>query len=138
MALDAAASRRMFFGLLATVAGGVLAFRVFRAKPKPAPVAIAANPKLLRGSEIYQERCASCHGATGRGDGPTARVLQGPPPGNFTNAHWKHGDRPDQVERVIGAGVRDTAMPGWDQTLSRGDMQAVLAYVYHLAGRPVP
>jgi len=138
MAIDPVASWRIFIGLCVLLAGGSIAVFVFRPKPAPVPAEIAANPKLARGYEIYLERCASCHGATGRGDGPTARVLTGPPPGNLTDADWKHGDRPEQVERVIGEGVRDTAMPGWDQTLSREDVRAVTAYVYHLAGRHVP
>ena len=36
------------------------------------------------GKRIYAQRCASCHGAAGRGDGPNAKGLD-PPPIAFTD-----------------------------------------------------
>ncbi len=48
-------------------------------KPKPAPkVALVDHSNL--GAVLYHDYCASCHGATGRGDGPAARSLKIPPP----------------------------------------------------------
>jgi cytochrome c oxidase cbb3-type subunit III len=80
----------------------------------------------------------SCHGTSGRGDGPIAKGLTGPPVGDLTDADWKHGDRPDQVLAVVAQGVRDTAMPSWKATLGDRELHAVSAYVFYLAGRPVP
>ncbi|MGC1678477.1 MAG: c-type cytochrome [Candidatus Binataceae bacterium] len=34
---------------------------------------------VAHGRAIYQQYCASCHGLTGEGDGPMARVLNSPP-----------------------------------------------------------
>ena len=95
------------------------------------------------GGQIYSGQvgaagCTGCHGQTGRGDGPTARTLTGPPVGNLTDAEWKHGDRPGDVLDVILNGVRDTAMNGWGPYLPAHDARAVAAYVYHLGGRVVP
>ena len=44
----------------------------------------ADEPSLERGAEIYVERCASCHGDGGMGDGPAAAGLD---PGPTAIAH---------------------------------------------------
>lgn len=138
LGIDPAASQRVFLGMLALIAGGTLAFYIFRPAPPPPPPEISADPLLVQGREIYLDRCASCHGAEGKGDGPTARGLAGPPVGNLTDDVWKHGDRPDQVRSVIAAGVKDAQMPAWLSILGAEGVDAVAAYVYYLAGREVP
>ena len=119
------------------VVGGV-AFSLLRTRPEPPPPEVAADPMLSRGREIYLDRCASCHGPGGRGDGPLAKGLTGPAPRNLAQEPWKHGDRPEQVVNVIGEGVRDAQMPGWSGTYGPEDLKAVAAYVYQVAGKPVP
>ena len=136
--IDPVASRRIFLGMLAMVAGAVLAYTLSRKPAGPPPAAIAGDPLLVRGRTIYQARCLSCHGEAGRGDGPTAKSLLGPPVGDFTDATWKHGDRPEQVVGVVARGVDKTAMSAWGGVLDDPDLRAVSAYVYYLAGRPVP
>ena len=42
----------------------------WRVGREPPPPEVAADPLLVRGREIYLDRCASCHGPSGRGDGP--------------------------------------------------------------------
>ena len=37
-----------------------------------------ANPEV--GAALFRRYCASCHGAAGRGDGASARILAVPPP----------------------------------------------------------
>jgi cytochrome c oxidase cbb3-type subunit 3 len=125
-------------GMLALVVTGVFAFVALRKGSGPPPAAIANDRLLVAGREIYLARCVSCHGAAGKGDGPIARSLQGPAPRDLTAAHWKHGDRPEDALGVIAQGVKDTAMPGWGGTLGGEGTRAVAAYVYFLAGRPVP
>jgi cytochrome c oxidase cbb3-type subunit 3 len=120
------------------VAAGRLTFLALKPRPLPPPPAIANDPLLLEGREIYVARCSSCHGGSGKGDGPIASFLKGPPPGDLTDANWKHGDQPEQVLRVIARGVPDTAMSGWTNVYSEPQVRALAAYVYHLAGRPVP
>jgi mono/diheme cytochrome c family protein len=138
LGIDLLASRRIFLALLALLASGAVALWLFQAPASPIPAAIAGDPLLVQGHEVYQARCVSCHGASGRGDGPISRGLAGPPVGDLTDADWKHGDRPDQVLEVVAQGVRDTAMPPWKTTLDARALRAVAAYVYHLAGQPVP
>src|SRR4051812_7140454 len=108
--IDPVASRRIFFGMLALLAGAALTFNLLRKAPGPPPAAIAGDPLLVRGRTIFLARCTGCHGESGRGDGPTARSLLGPPVGDLTDAKWKHGDRPEQVLAVVARGAKDSAM----------------------------
>jgi cytochrome c oxidase cbb3-type subunit 3 len=128
----------VFVGLALMAVAGALAFVSLKRSAGPPPGEIANDPVLVRGREVFLDRCASCHGSTGRGDGPTAKSLTGPPVGNLTDAEWKHGEQPGDVLGVILNGVRDTQMPGWGAYLSPADARAVAAYVYHLGGRSVP
>jgi cytochrome c oxidase cbb3-type subunit 3 len=138
LGIDPVASRWIFLGMLALMAGGAATFGVLRRKAAPPPAAIAGDPLLVEGREVYLSRCVSCHGEAGRGDGPIAKGLAGPPVGDLSDADWKYGDRPEQVEAVVARGMRDTAMPGWEGVLRPREIRAVTAYVYYLAGRPAP
>lgn len=117
---------------------GALAFAWLLQASPPPPAAIAADPLLVRGFEIYSARCVSCHGTSGRGDGPIAKGLSGPPPRNLVEDRWKYGDAPGQVLAVLNNGIKDSAMPAWGGTYEPPDLKAVAAYVYHLAERPIP
>lgn len=137
-AIDPAVSRLVFLMMLGLMAGGFVAFRLLSQPPPPAPAEVAGDPLLARGRTIFLGRCATCHGNEGKGDGPIAGNLGGPPVGNLTDDRWKHGDRPDQVLAVIARGVPNTRMEGWSRVLDPPEQRAVAAYVYYLAKRPVP
>ena len=131
-------ARWVILGAVVLVVAAAAAFTLLKTPPSPPPPEIASDPLLVTGRELYLARCVSCHGISGRGDGPIAKGLAGPPVGDLTDEIWKHGDRPEQVVGVVSAGVRDTAMPGWKGTFGPEDIRAVSAYVYYLARRPVP
>lgn len=137
-ASDAGAGRWVVAGFLVLLCGGTGAFLLLRKPPPPPPAEIAGDPLLLAGRAVYLDRCVSCHGPRGKGDGPIARGLSGTPVGDLTRAKWKHGDRPEQVRAVIAEGVPRASMPGWGQTLSPENLDAVTAWMYYLAGREVP
>ena len=124
--------------MMGLMIAGAMTFFLLRKAPSPPPAAIAKDPLLVQGRELYLARCVSCHRTSGRGDGPIAKGLSGPPPGDLTDEEWKHGDQPEQVLGVVTQGVKDTAMPGWKGTFSPEEIRAVSAYVYYLAGRKVP
>jgi cytochrome c oxidase cbb3-type subunit 3 len=96
------------------------------------------DPLLLEGRTVYLARCATCHGQEGRGDGPIARDLLGPPVGNISDGKWKHGEKPEDVLNVISKGVEGTRMAPWGTALEDSQLRAVTAYVYYLARQPVP
>jgi cytochrome c oxidase cbb3-type subunit III len=131
-------SRLIFLAMLGVMAGGFVAFRILSKPVGPPPPEIAKDARLTSGRAIYLARCAACHGNEGRGDGPLAANLVGPPVGNLTDNEWKHGDRPDQVIAVIGQGVPNTRMDGWGRVLDPPEINAVAAYVYYLAKQAVP
>src|SRR5262249_40655058 len=81
------ASRWVMFGMLGLVAMGLVAVLAFQFDPGPPPKAIEDDPLLVQGRRVYLVNCAGCHGDTGKGDGPKAKGLTGPPPGDLTAAH---------------------------------------------------
>ncbi len=89
-------------------------------------------PSLARGAVVYREQCAFCHGETGRGDGPKAKSLTGPPPASLASPVEAGALSFDDVYRRVTIGVAGTAMPEFEQSLSEEDRLAVTAYVLTL------
>jgi mono/diheme cytochrome c family protein len=133
-------ARWVFFAGAGVVILGVVAAILLRPDRGggPPPESIADDLLLVRGRQIYFDRCMSCHGKTGRGDGPIAGMVGPTKPGDLTDDRWTHGDQPEQVLRVISQGVPGTAMAAWSGTFDPPDLRAVTAYVYYLADREVP
>jgi len=86
-------------------------------------------PSLARGAAVYREQCAACHGESGRGDGPKATSLKGPPPANLADPAVMGGTSLLEIYRKIAIGVPGTAMPEFSEDLSEADRWAVAAYV---------
>jgi len=86
-------------------------------------------PSLARGAVVFRERCAACHGAAGRGDGPKAKTLEGPPPANLADPAVMGGTTVLEIFRRIAIGVPGTAMPEFADDISVEDRWAVAAYV---------
>jgi cytochrome c oxidase cbb3-type subunit III len=133
-----AAARWVFLGMLGLIIAGFLAYFMLRTPAPPPPPEVAGDPLLLEGRLIYLGRCATCHGQEGRGDGPIAGSLLGPPVGNISDGKWKHGGKPEEVLGVISKGVEGTRMAGWGLVLEPSQLRAVTAYVFYLARQPVP
>lgn len=72
--------------------------------PAPAPSSGAqAGDAAARAGRIYADRCVTCHGPQGGGDGPTAGGLT-PKPRNFTDAGWQGSKSDADIGKVIVAG----------------------------------
>ncbi len=136
--IDSATSGMVLLVLMGIALTGIPAYFALRQPPPPASAVVAADPLLLQGRTIFLDRCISCHGPNGKGDGPLAKNLTGPPVGDLTISKWKHGDKPEEVRAVIAKGIDKSQMPGWLSALEPTGVNAVAAYVYHLAGREVP
>lgn len=50
--------------------------------------------------EIFQNRCATCHGPFGRGDGPGAAALN-PKPQNYGDEAWQQKVTDAEIEKAI-------------------------------------
>ena len=107
-----------------------LAGRLSRSSGALFPVPVVA-PSLARGAEVYREHCASCHGETGRGDGPGARGLT-PVPANLADPEVMGAKSRLDLYRQLLLGVPGTAMPTFERTLSEDDRWAVAAYALTL------
>ena len=86
------------------------------------------------GKIVYDDKCAHCHGAEGRGDGAGADRLS-PRPRDFTRGLYKirsteSGELPtdDDLLRIVTEGMPGTSMPGWPG-LSDEERRAVVAYI---------
>lgn len=77
--------------------------------------------------DLYAARCASCHGATGRGDGVAAAALM-PRPRNFQDRSWQANVTDDYIEKIIQhGGVALGKSPAMPPNLDLSGRPAVLA-----------
>jgi mono/diheme cytochrome c family protein len=60
----------------------------------------AKSDAVAEAKEIFDSRCASCHGDEGRGNGPASAVLN-PKPQNFHNPKWQAGVSDEQLTQAI-------------------------------------
>lgn len=67
--------------------------------PPPAP-APAAAPVTLTAAEVFKGRCATCHGESGKGDGPAAVALN-PKPRDYSDAEWQKATTDELIKKAI-------------------------------------
>jgi mono/diheme cytochrome c family protein len=102
------------------------------APPPPDPDMVAL------GRRVYQQNCASCHGARGEGTAnwevPDAAGELPPPPHDPTGHTWKHSDR--MLYHIVLQGWRDPfnrtdrlTMPAFQDILSPMEIRAVITYL---------
>ncbi len=94
---------------------------------------ISLAPFSVHGQEakqLYEKACATCHGASGKGDGPTGQMLQ-PKPADFTTAlKGKDEAYLTKVVREGGASVgKSPMMPPYQGALSNEQIQGLIQYV---------
>lgn len=106
-----------------------LASQLLRAYP--VPLAPSAPPELAHAAALYQQECASCHGATGAGDGAAAASLD-PAPIAFTDRTRARERSVFALYQVIEQGLEGTSMVSYAQ-LSAEDRWALSFYVGQLA-----
>ena len=124
--------------LLGLIVVAALVIVKFRPAATPPPAEIASDPQLVQGRVLFLDRCASCHGQTGHGDGPIAKTLKAGRAGDLTLGDRKYGDTPEKVMAIIVSGTPEGEMPGWGRVFSSDDLKSVAGYVFYLAGKPVP
>jgi high-affinity iron transporter len=90
--------------------------------------AFALPAGAIDAATIYADRCAFCHGLSGRGDGPAGAALE-PPPRDLTSAdYWKSTD-PATIENVITNGKPGSAMVAFKGTLSPAEIDALVDHL---------
>jgi cytochrome c oxidase cbb3-type subunit I/II len=93
---------------------------------------------IEHGKDVYERRCAGCHGVKGDGNGPAATFMFNQRPRNFNLGEFKFtltgaGALPTDGDllRTITRGVRGTAMPPW-YDLPLNDRLAVIQYIKYV------
>jgi len=90
-----------------------------------------SQPNLMQGALLYANQCASCHGASGAGDGP-ASVGMVPPPVNFTDKDRYRQRTLYGLYNTMTQGVEGTGMMAYRQ-LTDEDRWSLAFYVGSLA-----
>lgn len=90
-------------------------------RPAASAAAVAA------GGIIFRTYCATCHGETGRGDGPLAPGLP-TRPRNLAAGQLKAGADPEQIYHRVAAGI-PPLMPSFRTALSPDSIWAVVGFV---------
>ena len=112
----------------------------------PPPVDVSHPPattpeRLARGRELYQSAgCASCHGATGRGDGPAANALSyksGRParPRDLRIGRFHRGTRLADIYLTLATGLDGTPMAPFAKVLPADDLWSIAMYVESIVPR---
>ncbi len=88
---------------------------------------IAADERSIGiGRDLFAQQCVVCHGATGLGDGPTAKALI-PPPANLQSHVPLHTD--GEIFGFISAGFPGSAMPAFHGQLTDEQMWNLVNYL---------
>ncbi len=82
------------------------------------------------GKQLYEQTCSPCHGMSGKGDGPTAQVLQ-PKPANLTTA--LKGKNDAYLTKLLKGGGpsvgKSPLMPSYKDVLSEEQMRSLIQYI---------
>lgn len=96
-------------------------------------VAHAADAE--QGKKLYGQFCATCHGQSGKGDGPAAAALN-PKPRDHTDKEYMSKLSDEELLKVIKEGGqaigKSNLMPPWGAALKDDQIKDVIAYVRSL------
>ncbi|GKS63767.1 hypothetical protein YTPLAS72_10710 [Nitrospira sp.] len=113
------------------LAAGLFLLGLMSSSTPPSASAQDYPPDSARGKAVYEHHCRTCHGPTGRGDGPGAASLK-IPPANFQKFQsFLKSD--EELLRTIEHGVVFSPMHAWRGQLTDGEMQDVVVYIRALS-----
>ena len=88
---------------------------------------------LARGKELFGQRCASCHGNGGAGDGPVAAAFPADQkPRNLTEAKFKYATDDAKMLNLLhkgGSGVGLSALMPPQPDLPDADLKSIIEFV---------
>jgi mono/diheme cytochrome c family protein len=103
-----------------------------------AAAAVFAQDKE-EGKKLYVTYCSSCHGESGKGDGPAAASLPVKPANHADGAVMnKLSDKAltDIISKGGQAAGKSAFMPAWGASLKEKQIQDIVAYVRSIANPP--
>jgi mono/diheme cytochrome c family protein len=106
----------------------------------PEPPAVTPE-RIARGKQLYADaECLACHGARGRGDGPSAPTLKDArelpiAATDLTRPNrFKNGARPEDLYRTLMTGLSGTPMPSYGDALEPEQAWDLVYYVLSQGG----
>ncbi|MBE2220792.1 MAG: c-type cytochrome [Anaerolineae bacterium] len=103
------------------------------------PTLPPVQPDAEIGSDIFQERCANCHGPAGQGDGELTGNLP-KQPANYTETEFRRTRIPGVMYNTITEGILESGMPPFGSAstnpISDENRWHLVASVYSLATPP--
>ena len=84
-----------------------------------------ADAKRARAKELFDQRCARCHGRDGRGATKLGEIVKAP---DFTDDDWWEGGVSDERLKASIAGGKGE-MPAFGRKLTRPEISSLAAYV---------
>ena len=94
---------------------------------------LASNPESIEGGrKLYRRHCASCHGATGKGDG--GQALSGGEPSDLTDDKWDTGSTDGEIFVAIRDGL-SADMLAYKDKLKEKEIWQVVVFVRTLASK---
>jgi mono/diheme cytochrome c family protein len=100
------------------------------------PAWVYAQGNAQKGKALFDQSCAMCHGATGKGDGAAAAALN-PKPRNLADKAYigklKDQDLANTIKNGGAAAGKSPLMPPFGGALKDGDIQDLVSYIRTLA-----
>jgi mono/diheme cytochrome c family protein len=102
-----------------------------------APPAISASSSgtTRDARTLYASRCAACHGAAGKGDGPNARHLPVPPAAHSSREAMSARSDDALFDTIASGGLvmnRSPRMPAFGGSLTPDEVQSLVRYIREL------
>lgn len=95
--------------------------------------------QISQARELYDAKCAKCHGLDGGGNGPFADSLT-PKPHKYTDPAWQASVTDDQIKEIIFRGGlamgKSPAMPGMRSLKHRPELIDGLVKLIRSFGKP--
>ena len=88
--------------------------------PPPVPVALQDT------QDVWDKRCAFCHGADGRSQTKKGRQYKAP---DFTKARWQKHTTDEEIVEAITNGVPKTKMSAFKDKLSADEIKAMVPFL---------
>ena len=115
-------------------------------KPLELPSAPAStNETIELGKKLYEENgCLKCHGALGRGDGPSAPTLIDdlgqPIRAADLSQNWtfRGGSSREEIFKTMTTGLNGTPMPSFEEALTPEQRWAISDFIFSLSGSNGP
>jgi mono/diheme cytochrome c family protein len=86
------------------------------------------NDLIEKGKAFYNSNCTSCHGESGKGDGPAGLVMN-PKPRDLTSVNgWVNGRKFSEMYKTLQEGIIKSGMPAYNH-INPEELIAVIHYI---------